>query len=126
LYLEEGFLLPNKGPGIGQPSTLHNVTVLVANTSMDTDKIKIYGSRVQVDSIDKVAAIEYVEKNKMKQKVDKFYYIMIRRLLLIVILLLLMIAILPQMNLLRKQKLIVLLIDNQFIIIQNHYLQQQV
>jgi T-complex protein 1 subunit beta len=38
---------------------------------MDTDKIKIYGSRVKVDSMDKVAAIEAAEKSKMKGKVEK-------------------------------------------------------
>ena len=44
---------------------------MVANTPMDTDKIKIYGSRVRVDSMDKVAEIEAAEKAKMKEKVDK-------------------------------------------------------
>jgi T-complex protein 1 subunit beta len=38
---------------------------------MDYDKIKIYGSRVKVDSVDKVIEIEQAEKNKMKAKVDK-------------------------------------------------------
>ena len=38
---------------------------------MDYDKIKIYGSRVKVDSIEKVAEIEQAEKEKMKAKVDK-------------------------------------------------------
>jgi len=38
---------------------------------MDYDKIKIYGSKVKVDSIDKVAEIEQAEKEKMKNKVDK-------------------------------------------------------
>lgn len=70
-YLEEGFLLDAKSPGVGQPRRLEDAVVLVANTSMDTDKIKIYGSRVQVDSIDKIAAIEQAEKNKMRTKVNK-------------------------------------------------------
>ena len=38
---------------------------MVANTAMDTDKIKIYGARVKVDSFSKVAAIEQAEKDKM-------------------------------------------------------------
>jgi T-complex protein 1 subunit beta len=38
---------------------------------MDTDKIKILGSKVKVDSIMKVAEIEEAEKMKMKRKVDK-------------------------------------------------------
>lgn len=69
-YLEEGFLL-EKSIGVGQPKRLENCKILLANTSMDTDKIKIYGSRVQVDSLTKVAEIEQAEKLKMKRKVDK-------------------------------------------------------
>uniref|UniRef100_A0A8C5CBY8 T-complex protein 1 subunit beta n=1 Tax=Gadus morhua TaxID=8049 RepID=A0A8C5CBY8_GADMO len=48
-----------------------NVTILIANTGMDTDKIKIFGSRVRVDSTAKVAEIEMAEKEKMKEKVDR-------------------------------------------------------
>ena len=48
-----------------------NAKVLVANTPMDYDKIKIYGSRVKVDSMDKVADIENAEKDKMRKKVDE-------------------------------------------------------
>jgi len=69
-YLEEGFLL-EKSIGVGQPKRLEKCNILLANTSMDTDKIKIYGSRVQVDSLNKVAEIEQAEKLKMKRKVDK-------------------------------------------------------
>jgi T-complex protein 1 subunit beta len=36
---------------------------------MDTDKIKIYGSRVKVDSIDKVADIEQAEKMRPVTKI---------------------------------------------------------
>jgi T-complex protein 1 subunit beta len=67
-YLESGFLL-DKQPGVGQPKRVENAKILIANTSMDTDKIKIYGSRVKVDSIDKVADIEQAEK--MRTKVSK-------------------------------------------------------
>ena len=70
-YLEEGFLLEHKKPGVGQPRRVENAKILLANTSMDTDKIKIYGSRVKVDSIDKVADIEAAEKDKMRHKVEK-------------------------------------------------------
>ena len=38
---------------------------------MDYDKIKIYGSRVKVDSMDKVSEIENAEREKMKKKVEK-------------------------------------------------------
>ena len=33
---------------------------------MDTDKIKIYGSRVRVDSMAKVAEIEEAERDKVR------------------------------------------------------------
>lgn len=45
--------------------------MLVANTPMDTDKVKIFGSKVRVDSMLKVAEIEEAEKIKMKKKVEK-------------------------------------------------------
>ena len=38
---------------------------------MDTDKIKVFGSRVKVDSVAKVAELELAEKEKMKEKVEK-------------------------------------------------------
>lgn len=60
-YLEDGFLL-DKTIGVGQPRRIENAKILIANTSMDTDKIKIYGSRVRVDSMMKVADIEKAEK----------------------------------------------------------------
>ena len=68
--LENGFVL-NKSLGIGQPRRVENAKILVANTPMDTDKIKIYGSRVKVDSMAKVAEIEEAEKDKMRKKCQK-------------------------------------------------------
>ena len=38
---------------------------------MDSDKVKIMGSKVKVDSIMKVAKIKEAEKMKMKRKVEK-------------------------------------------------------
>lgn len=69
-YLEDGFLL-DKQIGVGQPKRIENAKILVANTGMDTDKIKIYGSRVKVDSMTKVAEIEEAEKKKMREKCEK-------------------------------------------------------
>ncbi|KAJ9464248.1 T-complex protein 1 subunit beta [Diplonema papillatum] len=69
-YLEEGFLLDKK-IGVGQPRFMKDAKILVANTSMDTDKIKIFGARVKVDNMDAVVNIEKAEKEKMKAKVDK-------------------------------------------------------
>jgi T-complex protein 1 subunit beta len=69
-FLEDGFVL-NKSFGIGQPRRVENAKILIANTPMDTDKIKIYGSRVRVDSMTKVAEIEEAEKDKMRNKCKK-------------------------------------------------------
>lgn len=89
-----GFLLDKK-IGVNQPKRLENANILISNTGMDTDKIKvcahahthpvvvavrtdgsavwfqIFGSRVRVDSTAKVAEIELAEKEKMKEKVDR-------------------------------------------------------
>ncbi|OMP03012.1 Chaperonin Cpn60/TCP-1 [Corchorus capsularis] len=69
-FLDEGFILDKK-IGVGQPKRIENAKILVANTAMDTDKVKIYGARVRVDSMAKVAQIEAAEKEKMKEKVQK-------------------------------------------------------
>lgn len=66
-FLAEGFILDKK-IGVGQNKRIENAKVLVANTPMDTDKIKMYGARVRVDSMSKVAEIELQEKEKMKEK----------------------------------------------------------
>lgn len=69
-YLDEGFLLDKK-VGVNQPKRIDNAKILIANTPMDTDKIKVFGSRVKVDSVAKVAELELAEKEKMKEKVAK-------------------------------------------------------
>lgn len=69
-YLADGFIL-QKQIATGCDKLKENPRIMVANTQMDTDKIKILGSRVKVDSIMKVAEIEEAEKQKMKAKVDK-------------------------------------------------------
>merc|ERR1719167_2174077 len=68
-FLDEGFLL-NKKPGVRQPKRIENAKILIANTPMDTDKIKVFGSRVRVESVAKVAELEVAEKKKMKDKVE--------------------------------------------------------
>ena len=52
-YLEEGFILMKK-IGVCQPKRIENARILVANTSLDTDKIKIHGARVRVESVAQV------------------------------------------------------------------------
>merc|ERR1712139_566275 len=69
-FLEEGFIL-EKRIGVGQPKVRENCKIMVANCQMDTDKIKIYGAKVKVDSFEAVAEIEKAEKEKMKNKVER-------------------------------------------------------
>ncbi|KAK8075944.1 T-complex protein 1 subunit beta [Apiospora phragmitis] len=69
-YLDEGFILDKK-IGVNQPKRLEKAKILVANTTMDTDKVKIFGARVKVGSTSKLAEIEKAEKDKMKAKVER-------------------------------------------------------
>jgi T-complex protein 1 subunit beta len=69
-FLDEGFLLDKK-PGVHQPKRVENAKILIANTPMDTDKIKVFGSHIKVDSMSKIADLEMAEKEKMKDKVNK-------------------------------------------------------
>ncbi|KAI0829222.1 chaperonin Cpn60/TCP-1 family [Trametes gibbosa] len=68
-YLDEGFIL-DKTIGTNSPKRLENAKILISNTSMDTDKIKVFGARIKVDSTGKLAELERAEKEKMKTKVD--------------------------------------------------------
>lgn len=70
LYLDEGFILEKKF-GINQPKRVTNARILVANTPLDTDKVKIFGAKFKVDSTSRLAELEKAEKAKMKAKVDK-------------------------------------------------------
>ncbi|KAF5092928.1 hypothetical protein D0Z03_002632 [Geotrichum reessii] len=69
-YLDEGFIL-NKTFGVKQPKKIKNAKILIANTPMDTDKVKIFGAKFKVDSTSKLAELEKAEKQKMKEKVEK-------------------------------------------------------
>jgi len=69
-FLEEGYIL-EKRIGVGQPKRIENAKILVANTPMDTDKIKIFGSRIKVTSTEEMAKLEQAEKEKMIEKCGK-------------------------------------------------------
>lgn len=69
-YLEEGFILEKK-IGVGQPKRLENPKILIANTAMDTDKIKIFGTSMKVDSTQVLAELEEEERKKMIRKCEK-------------------------------------------------------
>lgn len=68
-YLDEGFIL-DKTIAVNSPKRLENAKILIANTSMDTDKIKVFGARFKVDGTGKLAELERAEKDKMRSKVD--------------------------------------------------------
>jgi T-complex protein 1 subunit beta len=69
-FLADGFIL-EKSISTGCPRRKEKPRILIANTPMDHDKIKIFGSKVRVDSMVKVAEIEEAEKMKMKKKVEQ-------------------------------------------------------
>ncbi len=69
-YLSEGFIL-DKRVGVNQPKRLENAKILVANTAMDTDKVKIWAARMKVSSPKELAELEKAERERMKQKVEK-------------------------------------------------------
>ena len=69
-FLDEGCIL-DKRFGISQPRKLKDAKILIANTSMDTDKVKVFGAKFKVDSTSKLAELEKAEKAKMKNKVEK-------------------------------------------------------
>ncbi|EGG16823.1 chaperonin containing TCP1 beta subunit [Cavenderia fasciculata] len=69
-YLDEGFILEKK-IGVGCPKRMENPKILIANTAMDTDKIKIFGGKVVVDSMAELGKLEDAEKQKMLEKCKK-------------------------------------------------------
>lgn len=68
-YLDDGFLL-DKRIGVGQPKRKEKAKILVANTAMDADKIKVFGARVKAESTAQVAELERAEREKMRAKVE--------------------------------------------------------
>jgi len=88
-FLNERFLgfILDKQIAVNSPKRLENANILIANTcesieipfrhlihalhiAMDTDKIKIFGARLKVDSTGKLAELERAEREKMKAKVE--------------------------------------------------------
>jgi len=69
-FIADGMIL-EKNIAVGCERRVENPRVLIANTPMDHDKIKIMGSKVKVDSMTAIAEIEEAEKKKMKVKIDK-------------------------------------------------------
>mmetsp|Transcript_9163 Transcript_9163/g.25690 ORF Transcript_9163/g.25690 Transcript_9163/m.25690 type:complete len:531 (+) Transcript_9163:87-1679(+) len=69
-YLDDGFILEKK-IGVGGVRRLENPKILIANTAMDHDKIKIFSAKVKTDNLETVSAIEKAERERMYEKCDK-------------------------------------------------------
>lgn len=67
-FLCDGLIL-EKTISTGCKRSLKNCKILASNTPMDYDKVKIYGTRVRVESLEKVQEVSEAEKMKMKEKV---------------------------------------------------------
>jgi T-complex protein 1 subunit beta len=68
--LVDGLILKCKF-GIGQPQKIEDAHILIGNTSMDADKIKINGAKIETDSPEQLAKIEEAERKKMLTKCEK-------------------------------------------------------
>jgi len=69
-FLDSGFILEKK-IGVGQPKRIEKARILIANTPMDNDKIKIFGATVEADSPEEHALIEKAERERMNAKCEK-------------------------------------------------------
>eukprot|EP00697_Spironema_sp_BW2_P013641 gnl/Spiro4/3817_TR1887_c0_g1_i1.p1 gnl/Spiro4/3817_TR1887_c0_g1~~gnl/Spiro4/3817_TR1887_c0_g1_i1.p1 ORF type:complete len:532 (+),score=143.67 gnl/Spiro4/3817_TR1887_c0_g1_i1:69-1664(+) len=68
--LAPGFILDKKF-GVGQPKRIENARVLIANTQMDNDKIKIFGASVQTSNMTVTSEVEKAERDRMMAKCEK-------------------------------------------------------
>ncbi|KAK2962592.1 putative T-complex protein 1 subunit beta [Blattamonas nauphoetae] len=68
-YLDEGYIL-SKSMGVGQPRRIENARIMIANTAMDADKVKIYGAKVKTSNMQNVIDLEKAEKDRMARKVE--------------------------------------------------------
>ncbi|CAF4343289.1 unnamed protein product, partial [Rotaria sordida] len=75
------FLL-EKCVALNMPKRIENARILIVNTPMDTNKIKVSDSFVRVDSVANVTELELAEKEKMKDKIEKFFNIIVMFLLI--------------------------------------------
>ncbi|KAL0266129.1 UNVERIFIED_CONTAM: hypothetical protein PYX00_011845 [Menopon gallinae] len=69
-FLSDGFILKKDQP-VDENTGTGDIRVLIANTSLDTDKIKVFGAKINVNSISRLGDIEEAERARMREKVDK-------------------------------------------------------
>ncbi|AEA38871.1 t-complex protein 1 beta SU (nucleomorph) [Cryptomonas paramecium] len=72
-FLEEGFILESK-MGVGQPKRIENAKILIANTALDSDKIKIYGTKIKTFTLANLARIEIADQKKILDKCKKIIF----------------------------------------------------
>jgi T-complex protein 1 subunit beta len=66
-YLDDGFILKKDT----EVKEMKNPKILVANTAMDQDKIKVFGAKLNMSSVSELAEMERVEKLRIQEKVEK-------------------------------------------------------
>eukprot|EP00802_Teleaulax_amphioxeia_P001748 Tamp_01750.p1 GENE.Tamp_01750~~Tamp_01750.p1 ORF type:complete len:502 (-),score=28.60 Tamp_01750:89-1594(-) len=69
-FLDNGFIL-NKKIESNQIKQIKNAKILIVNTSLDSDKTKIYGVKIKVKSISNLARMEMGEQKKLLDKCKK-------------------------------------------------------
>jgi len=69
-FLDDGFIL-DKSLSLHQPKKIKNAKILIVNTSLDSDRIKIHGVKIKVKSISNLARIEIGEQKKILDKCKK-------------------------------------------------------
>nr|UXY87241.1 nucleolar protein [Cryptomonas sp.] len=69
-FIEDGLILESK-IGTSQPKRIENARILIANTSLDSDKVKIYGTRIKVSALSKLAKIEIADQKRVLDKCKK-------------------------------------------------------
>lgn len=68
--VSEGIILEGD-VGPGQKTEWDAPRVLVVNTSLDADKIKVFGAKASVESVGDLVRIEEAEKQRMREKIEK-------------------------------------------------------
>lgn len=69
-FIEDGYILQKK-MGNNQPKRIYNAKILIANTPMDSDKIKILGAKIKVKTLAKLAQLEVGEQKRILDKCKK-------------------------------------------------------
>jgi T-complex protein 1 subunit beta len=69
-FLDEAFILEKK-LGASSPKRCTNPRILIVNTQMDNDRVKIFGTKVETKSLTTLAHLEVGEQKKVLDKCSK-------------------------------------------------------